>query len=81
MGLEKVNHLEVSQIVSKPFNLLKMYPGICHQGIANGEDYDRILFFLSTNTKFINISETSQENKFGNYNEERVNGELNKEKN
>ena len=78
MDLEKANHLEVCQIVSKPFNLLKMYPCILHHGIANGEDYDRILFFLSTNPKFINLGEVGQGNKFGDY---KVNGVLSEDKN
>jgi hypothetical protein len=54
---EGVTHMEVSQVVCKPFAILKLFPSIMHRGIANGEDYDRLLFFVSTNDTELDIGE------------------------
>jgi hypothetical protein len=43
---------QVSQVVCKPFSILKLFPGVVHRGIANEEAFDRILFFISTNTEW-----------------------------
>ena len=45
---EGVTHLEVTQIISRPFSILKLMPNVIHRGIANKEDYDRNMFFIST---------------------------------
>lgn len=54
---EGVSHMEVSQIISKPFTILKLAPSVLHRGIANGEETDRLLFFVSTNDVAIDIGE------------------------
>jgi len=43
-GLEQI---VVSQIICKPFSLLQVLPGTVHRGIGNGEDWDRILFWVT----------------------------------
>lgn len=45
---EGTTHMEVTQVISEPFSILKLMPNVIHRGIANKEDYDRVLFFLST---------------------------------
>jgi hypothetical protein len=54
---EGVTHMEVCQVVCKPFAILKLFMSIMHRGIANGEDYDRLLFFVSTNDTELDIGE------------------------
>ncbi len=68
--LEKEDRLtlKVSQVVSAPFVIMKLQPGTCHRGIRNQEEYDRILFFVSTNKDvFIDIGEkdTYSESEYG----------------
>jgi len=63
MRLEGANHMEICQVISKPYTLLKLYPGTCHRGIANGEDYDRVLFFVTTNPTEMDLGESSYSNK------------------
>lgn len=48
LGRENTTHMEVTQVISEPFSILKLMPNVIHRGIANREDYDRVLFFLST---------------------------------
>lgn len=45
---EGVTHLEVTQIIARPFSVVKLMPNVIHRGIANKEDYDRNMFFIST---------------------------------
>jgi len=45
---EGVTHLEVTQIISRPFSIVKLMPNVIHRGIANKENYDRNMFFIST---------------------------------
>ncbi|EFC36787.1 predicted protein [Naegleria gruberi] len=63
MTEEKSECLQVCQVVCKAFNLLKLHPGVCHRGIANGENYDRVMFFLSTNPTPLDIGEEGYLNK------------------
>lgn len=58
LEIEKGPALEVSQVVCKPFSILKLFPGVVHRGIANEEAFDRILFFISTNTEWLDIGES-----------------------
>jgi len=51
--------IKVSQVVTDPFVVLKLFPSTCHRGIANKDDYDRVMFFISTNRDtYINIEES-----------------------
>mmetsp|Transcript_3013 Transcript_3013/g.4592 ORF Transcript_3013/g.4592 Transcript_3013/m.4592 type:complete len:446 (+) Transcript_3013:155-1492(+) len=59
---EKTDHLEVCQVVTEPYSILKLFPGCIHRGIANKEDYDRILFFVSTSETEIDLQETFNDN-------------------
>ena len=52
-----IDHLEVVQIISKPFVVLKLHPSGIHRGIANGEDYDRPVFFISVDDHYIDFPE------------------------
>ena len=45
---EETTHVEITQVISEPFSILKLMPNVIHRGIANKENYDRILFFVST---------------------------------
>jgi len=45
---EDVEYLEVSQIIVRPFSVVKLLPNTIHRGIANKENYDRNMFFIST---------------------------------
>lgn len=58
---EETTHMEVTQVISEPFSILKLMPNVIHRGIANKEDYDRILFFLSTSkvSRIPDIGETT----------------------
>jgi hypothetical protein len=60
MDDEGVDHLEVCQLVCKPYTLFKLYPGVVHRGIANKAEYDRVVFFVSTNPTFIDIEEEGE---------------------
>lgn len=56
---EKLDSIEVSQLLAKPFSILKLWPSIMHRGIDNGEDYDRVMFFISSDSEpFKPIEET-----------------------
>jgi phosphatidylglycerophosphate synthase len=48
LASEKTNYLEVSQVVSEPFVVLKLFPGCVHRGVANREDFDRVTFWVTT---------------------------------
>jgi hypothetical protein len=39
--------VEVTQLVPRPFTLLRLLPGTPHRGIGNGEDYDRVMFCVT----------------------------------
>jgi hypothetical protein len=54
---EDTDHFEVCQVISQPFTIWKLFPECIHRGIANGEDYDRVMFFISTNDKPYDIQE------------------------
>jgi len=58
---EETSHMEVTQVISEPFSILKLMPNVIHRGIANREDYDRVLFFLSTSkaSRIPDIGETT----------------------
>jgi hypothetical protein len=39
--------VEVTQLVPRPFTLLRLLPGTPHRGIGNGADYDRVMFCVT----------------------------------
>lgn len=52
---EKTEYLEISKVIARPFSILKLTPGCVHRGVANKENVDRVLFFISTNVKGCNL--------------------------
>lgn len=55
---QKADYLEVCQPIVRPFSILKMSSGTVHRGIANKETTDRILFFVCTNDKELELGES-----------------------
>ena len=49
MEREEQKVMEICQLISKPYTLFKLYPGVCYREIANKENYDRIQFFIILN--------------------------------
>jgi hypothetical protein len=47
MEKEDVDYVEVSQLACKPYLLTKMHPSTCHRGIANSDDFDRLVFWVT----------------------------------
>jgi hypothetical protein len=39
--------VEVTQLVPRPFTLLRLLPSTPHRGIGNGADYDRVMFCVT----------------------------------
>ena len=58
MDQQGAPYLEVCQPIVRPFSILKMEPGTVHRGIANKEMTDRILFFICTNDKELDLMES-----------------------
>jgi hypothetical protein len=50
--------LEVSQLVPRPFTLLRLLPGTPHRGIGNGADYDRVMFCVTVDEHPHELPET-----------------------
>lgn len=44
---EDVPFMEVKQLICKPFCMLQLMPQTPHRGIANTDNFDRIMFFLT----------------------------------
>jgi phosphatidylglycerophosphate synthase len=55
---QQVDYLELCQPIVRPFSILKLAPGTVHRGIANRELTDRILFFVCTNDKAMDLQES-----------------------
>jgi hypothetical protein len=49
--------LECGFLAAEAFTILKLFPGVVHRGVANKDDYDRVVFFVSSNTVPIDIGE------------------------
>eukprot|EP00300_Choanocystis_sp_HF-7_P008312 c15845_g1_i1.p1 GENE.c15845_g1_i1~~c15845_g1_i1.p1 ORF type:complete len:479 (+),score=97.13 c15845_g1_i1:118-1437(+) len=54
---EGLDFVEVCQTIARPFAIVRLFETVMHRGIANGEDFDRVLFFISTNDSFLDIQE------------------------
>lgn len=54
---ENLNAVEMSQVVCKAYSILKMFPCVMHRGIQNGENHDRVLFFVSSDDVPISLEE------------------------
>jgi phosphatidylglycerophosphate synthase len=53
-----LDYVEVNQMISLPYSIIKMYPGTIHRGISNNEDFDRLLFFICTGIKDTDLGES-----------------------
>jgi len=60
MESEGVDCLMVSQLVSKPWTILRMNPGSPHRGIQNGDDYDRVMFFVTIDNYYHELVENAK---------------------
>jgi len=59
MESEGIDCLVVSQLVSKPWTVLRMNPGSPHRGIQNGDDYDRVMFFVTMDKYYHELVENA----------------------
>lgn len=58
MESEQVDAIIVSQLICKPFSLIKLKPNVPHRGIANHDNYDRIVFFITVDEYYHDLTET-----------------------
>lgn len=59
LDAEGCDVVEVAQLICRPFSLLRLLPDTPHRGIANGEDYDRVMFIVTVDTHPHVIRETA----------------------
>jgi hypothetical protein len=50
--------LEVTQVVPRPFTLLRLLPGTPHRGIGNLADYDRVMFCVTVDDHPYELAES-----------------------
>ena len=50
--------LEVTQLLPRPFTLVRLLPGTPHRGIGNGADYDRVMFCVTVDERPHALEET-----------------------
>jgi len=55
--------IEIHQIIVPPYSLLQLLPGTPHRGIANRDNYTRLLFFCTVDRVQYKINETSYSTK------------------
>lgn len=48
---ENAPYLQLCQMLVPAFTVLKMWECVMHRGIKNGENYDRVMFFLSSDSE------------------------------
>jgi hypothetical protein len=58
LDAEGCDAVEVTQLVSRPFTLLRLLPGTPHRGIANGDDHDRVMFCATVDDHDHPLAET-----------------------
>jgi hypothetical protein len=58
LDAEGWDSLEVTQIVPRPFTLLRLLPGTPHRGIGNGADYDRVMFCVTVDDHPYELAES-----------------------
>ena len=62
MEEEGVDFLVVNQVISKPWTLLRLNPHTPHRGIPNRDNYDRLMFFVTIDPVYKDLSETTTYN-------------------
>lgn len=55
---EGCDAVEIVQLVCRPYSLIRLLPNTPHRGIANGEDEDRIMFFVTVDDHYHPLAET-----------------------
>ena len=50
--------VEVSQLVPRPFTLLRLLPGTPHRGIGNGAEHDRVMFCVTVDDHPYELAES-----------------------
>jgi hypothetical protein len=55
---EGCDAIEVTQLVCRPFCLLRLLPGTPHRGIGNGDTYDRVLLCVTVDDHPRHLAET-----------------------
>jgi hypothetical protein len=56
--------IEIHQLIVPPFSLIQLLPGTPHRGIANRDNYTRILFFCTVDRVPYKINEKSYSTKY-----------------
>lgn len=57
MELEGIDVLEVAQVISKPWTVLRLNPRTPHRRIANSENYDRVMLFVTIDRFYRELEE------------------------
>jgi len=55
--------IEIHQLIVPPMSLIQLLPGTPHRGIANRDNYTRVLFFCTVDRKWYKINERSYSTK------------------
>jgi hypothetical protein len=58
LDAEEADAIEVVQLVCRPFSLVRLLPNTPHRGIANGEDYDRVMLCVTVDDHYHPLAET-----------------------
>jgi len=61
--MRKEGPLEIHQLIVPPMSLIQLLPGTPHRGIANRDNYTRVLFFCTVDVKWYKINEKSYSTK------------------
>jgi hypothetical protein len=56
---EGCDAIEVVQVICRPYSLLRLRPDTPHRGIANREDYDRVMFIATVDDHDHELAETA----------------------
>ncbi len=57
MDAEGVDAIEVTQLVCRPFTLVRLLPDTPHRGIANSADHDRVMFWVTVDQQWHALKE------------------------
>jgi len=58
LQVEGLESIVISQIICREYSLLQLLPGTVHRGIANGESWDRIVFWITVDEKPLPVEES-----------------------
>jgi len=60
LEMQGLEGIVVSQLICRPFSLVQVIPGTVHRGIANQENFDRIMFYLTVDDHYYELNESAQ---------------------